>query len=222
MNQKDRQLYIERYSQRLSEHGYSPKSLGWGKSGRQEVRFSVLAEPALRCSESSVLDVGCGFADLYEFMINRGWNGYYQGIDIVPGLLEIARSRHPHLDLRLLDIADYEASAPADGFDYVIASGIFNAALSEQNNLDHIEDTITRMFQLAKKAVCIDFMSSNVDYVNPQSWHTDPRWALSLAAKLSRRFLIRHDYMPFEFSLFIFCNDNFSSRNVFASYEQET
>ena len=59
----------------------------------------MLAETALAHSDSTVLDVGCGFADLYGFLKERGWCGRYTGIDIVPGLLSTARERNPEFDL---------------------------------------------------------------------------------------------------------------------------
>ena len=111
MEDADRQDYIARYEGRLKRFGYSPESLGWGRHGRQEVRFSVLAEYAMRNRTASVLDVGCGFADLYDFLRARGWTGLYTGLDIVPGLLEEAHRRNPLLDLREADIVQI-----GDGF----------------------------------------------------------------------------------------------------------
>ena len=61
-----------------------------------------------RWARDSVLDVGCGFADLYDHLRGRGWEGRYRGLDIVPGLLDVARRRHPSLDLQEADIATYD------------------------------------------------------------------------------------------------------------------
>ena len=68
MNSKDVNLYIERYNQRLDKFGYSPESLGWGGGKeRQFVRFKALTEIGVE-KHDSLLDVGCGFADLYEYL----------------------------------------------------------------------------------------------------------------------------------------------------------
>src|SRR5579864_4657824 len=132
MEAADRQDYIARYEGRLKRFGHSPESLGWGRHGRQEVRFSVLADYALCNRTASVLDVGCGFADLYDFLKARGWGGMYTGLDIVPGLLEEARRHHPLLDLHEADITEIGESLPQ--YDVVVASGVFNAELRAGDN----------------------------------------------------------------------------------------
>lgn len=218
MKPVDRDAYVKRYTERLREHSYSPEALGWGKSGRQDVRFSVLCEEVLRAPRSSVLDVGCGFADLYGFLRTRGWEGRYKGLDLVPGLLDVARERHPGVDVELLDIA--EADPPeAPTFDYVVASGVFNAALEGEANTEHIERSLARMFGFARVAVCVDFLSAFADFQHPIAWHTDPGWAVATARRLSPRLRLRHDYMPFEFSLFVYRDDGLSDRGVFERFE---
>ena len=217
MNDADRQDYVRRYENRLNEFGYSPETLGWGRHGRQRIRFAVLAELALQMPASSVLDVGCGFADLHDFLTERGWRGNYTGIDIVPRLLAEARRRHPHLDLKEADITNPANSLPV--CDFVIASGIFNATLATGDNEAHIQTALQSMFRLARVAVAVDFLSSHVDFQKSESWHTDPAQALTLAKKISRRFRLRHDYMPYEFALFLFADDSISEQNVFQAFE---
>jgi len=218
---EDRLDYVQRYEKRLQEFGYSPATLGWGVNGRQEVRFSVLAELALRMPESSVLDVGCGFCDLYDFLDKQGWQGRYTGIDIVPGLLEVARQRHPDLDVRELDITDESVPLGEDEYDFVISSGALNAALPSGGNELHIEVALRSMFRRCRYAACVDFLSTYVDFQKPGAYHTDPSWALAAAKRLTRRVLLRHDYMPYEFSLFLFRDDAISERRVFRSFEFE-
>ncbi len=218
MQDQDRDEYVTRYRRRLARHGYSPQTLGWGEHGRQEVRFAVLAEEALQRPQSSVLDVGCGFADLHAFLRARGWHGTYTGIDIVPELLAIAREREPGLDVRELDVTAPGADA-LTRHDFVIASGVFNARLHAGDNRDHIREALRRMHTLADIAVSVDFLSSFADFEKPDAWHTDPGWALAEARSLTRRLVLRHDYLPFEFALCLFRDDAVSPRNVFEAVD---
>lgn len=215
MERLDRARYIERYEGRLKEFGYSPQTLGWGKNGRQEVRFSVLAEPILRMPESSVLDVGCGFADLYDYLAAHGWRGTYHGIDLVPGLVDVARERRPGVRVEVADIAELSGDG---AYDFVCASGIFNARLEADDNAAHIERSVGRMFALSRVAACVDFMTTYVDFQHPTAWHTDPCWALGMARRLSARFVLRSDYMPFEYALLLYRRDEWSPRNVFTDF----
>jgi hypothetical protein len=63
------------------------------------------------------------------------------------------------------------------------------------------------MFELAGRVVCVDFMTTHVDFQRPEGWHTDPAWAIDLARRLSKRWSLRNDYMPFEFALTIHRDD---------------
>jgi SAM-dependent methyltransferase len=220
MQPHDRKAYVERYESRLRQFGHSPETLGWGKTGRQEFRFAILADAAIATPGSSVLDVGCGFADLYDYLVAGGWSGRYVGVDLVPGLVDMARQRHPDLDVRTADIAELANSE--ERFDYVIASGIFNARLASEQNGNHIERTMGQMFGLCTRAMCVDFMSTYVDFQHETAWHTDPAWAIAVAHRLSGRYSLRHDYMPYEFALTVYKDARISERNVFAEFDPGT
>ena len=211
MDVRDREHYIHRYSAWVNEFGYSPKSLGWGE-GQQSVRFSALSTEVIQNPTSSILDVGCGFGDLYDFLITSKWHGQYTGIDIVPRLVEIARTRNQNLDVRLADL--FELSDDRK-YDYVISSGIFNGKLKYEDNKEHIRKALRKMFEIARVQVCVDFLSTYVDFQRPQAFHTDPAWALTTGMSLTKRVILRHDYMPYEFALFLYKNSAISRRNVF-------
>src|SRR4051794_12015566 len=144
MKRTDRMAYVDRYERRLRKHGHSPQTLGWGPHGREHVRFGVMADVIEQANADSVLDVGCGFADLNDFLCDRGWTGTYVGIDLVPGLLVEARRRNPQLVLKEADIATYQPDASA-AYDAVVASGVFNARLQAQDNREHIKRSVHRM-----------------------------------------------------------------------------
>jgi SAM-dependent methyltransferase len=200
MEAADRHAYVERYERRLREHGHAPETLGW-RPGRERARFATMAAVVAETRARSVLDVGCGFADLYDHLQGAGWDGDYHGIDLVPGLLAEARRRHPSLPLEEADIGDYE---PRRTFDVVLASGVFNFELQAEDNREHIERSVARMFALCERAVCVDFLTTHVDFRHPGAWHTDPEWALALARRLSPRVAVRDDYLPFEYAIVVY------------------
>ena len=212
MKKNDVNEYIKRYTERFLEFGYSPETLGWGKNGKQNIRFSVLANDAIK-ENASVLDIGCGFADLYSFMREKSWKGNYHGIDIVPVLINKAKEHYPNIKLENKDFSNDHLNKS----DYVIASGIFNAKLNEELNEQYIEKSLVRMFELCNKAVCVDFMSTYVDFKKLGAWHTSPEWAFSIAKKISKRVVLRSDYMPYEFTLIIY-KDDLIENSVFKAY----
>jgi hypothetical protein len=134
-------------------------------------------------------------------------------------LLKVARERHPGLDTREVDITD--ELAEMGEYDFVISSGIFNAKLPSGNNDNHIKAALRSMFRYCRYATCVDFLSSYVDFQKPAANHTDPGWALAEAKRFTRNVLLRHDYMPYEFALFLFRDDSISERNVFRLFEDK-
>ncbi len=181
------------------------------------MRFPVLAAPALAKPDCSVLDIGCGFADLYAFLTSRGWHGRYTGLDIVPALLDEARRRYPGIELHERDGGAGLADLPPH--DFVIASGVMNLALPGGGNEAHIERFLAVMFEHAREAVAVDFMTNQVDFKHPDAWHTDPAWAFAVANRLTRRLVLRADYMPYEFALILYKDARASARTVFEAAE---
>jgi hypothetical protein len=57
-------------------------------------------------------------------------------------------------------------------------------------------------------------LSDKVDYKLPHTFHCAPERALAMAYGLTRNVVLRSDYMPFEFSLFMYKDDTFSSEDT--------
>lgn len=53
--------------------------------------------------EWSVLDAGCGYGRLLTLM-PADWRGFYQGIDLSPDFVELARREHPRNAFRVADL----------------------------------------------------------------------------------------------------------------------
>ncbi|HEX8723391.1 MAG TPA: methyltransferase domain-containing protein [Pyrinomonadaceae bacterium] len=213
MNPLDRQRYVERYTSRYRRFGYDPLTLGWGKGGRQEIRFAALLGMAPE-PRGRVLDVGCGFGDLYGYLRKVGWEGDYVGLDIVPKLLEVAREQYPGIDVRACDILE-EGASPGE-FDYVVASGVFNARLHGESNETYIGAMLRRMLGLARVGVAADFLSTHVDFRHEDAHHSDPAALLGLAMKLTRRAAVRHDYLPFEFCVYLYKQSGITADSRYA------
>ncbi len=219
MNESYKKKMIQRYEERYRQFGRSPQTLGWGKGGRQEIRFSILTDPILSLPDTHVLDIGCGFADLYDFLIVQGWRGQYTGVEVVPSLIREAHKKHSQLEIIEADFLEWETGDKQ--YDAVVASGIFNAKDDPDMNLC-IHSTLKKMLAVCRIYAAADFMSTNVDYQHEIAHHSDPRQMLDLGFSLTRRVQLRHDYMPYEFSLFLFKDDSINQRNIFASYDDSS
>jgi SAM-dependent methyltransferase len=215
----DRESIIERYTRRFGAHGHSPMTLGWNK-GNQEIRFDVLTSQ-YNFRGKRILDIGCGFGDLIGMLSAKYGDDYiYHGVDLVPALIQEARRLHSGSDATF-SCADILDETFAGEYDYAIASGIFNHKMKAITNYTVIEAVMSKAFRLSRDGIALDFLSDKVDYRHAHTFHSSPGKILNLAYRFSRNVVLRNDYMPFEFSVFINKDDSFSQQSsVFNLYKQ--
>lgn len=217
LSEDDIRIVRSRYQGRLQEYGYSPKALGWDK-GKQNVRFDILTSQ-YDCDGKRFLDIGCGFGDLVPTLSRKCKSFTYFGIDIVPELIEIARQRHQQ-DFLHFESTDFLAADIDEEFDYAIASGTFNFKLTIGDNYNFVKATMKKAFEHCKDGLAFDFLSDKVDYRYKHTFHYNPETILKMAYSFSRNIVLKNDYMPFEFSLFVFKDDSFSKEDtLFSRYK---
>jgi len=200
---------IDIYNERYKRYGFSPKSLGWDKN-RARLRFNILTS-LWNLDNMAILDFGCGFGDFYDFLIHDKDVKHisYTGIDINPEFINIAKSRFPYVKFLV-------RSDPGKiKFDYVFASGIFNDKIPDAKK--HIRNTIKMISHSCRKGFAINFLSDKVQYTLPHANHTDPAWIVSLCYKFSNNIVLRNDYMPFEFTVFVDLSTHFDKQLVIYS-----
>ena len=201
------------FNENLRLYGYDPRSLGW-LPGTQEARFRVLAAIG-DLDGCSVLDVGCGFGDFYEYLRRRGIAVDYTGVDLCPDLLEIARRRHP--DARFV-AADFEEARIDGRFDWAFESGLFNYKISGHEGF--VRNVVKKMFRAASQGIALDFLNDRGGFLSNGLYHPRPADIYALCSKLSRRVTLRCDYKPTEFCVYVYRDTEEGEGNVYRSYEK--
>lgn len=218
LNNKDTSSITKLYADRYKDYGYDPKTLGWFK-GKQELRFSILTSQ-VDLEDKSILDVGCGFGDLNYFLKSRLKSYRYHGVDLVEELILEAQKRHNEEGIHFSS-EDFLAAAPKQ-YDFILGSGIFNYRLSHEDNYEYIRRTLKKAFDECTIGCAFDFLSDRVDFQKYEfTFHSNPSKILELGYSLSRNVILRNDYAPFEFTLFLFKDDSFNPENtVFNRFQQ--
>jgi len=218
LNINDKDKIIHRYSERYNEFGYDPKTLGWNK-GKQDLRFDILTSQ-FDLNEMSILDIGCGFGDLNKFLSTKNIDYSYYGIDIVEKLIIEAQERYSSDKIKF-KCGDF-LKEEIDFFDYAIGSGIFNFKLDNEDNYTYIERVIDKAFSNCRIGVAFDFLTDKVDFQYDHTFHSAPEKIISMIFKYTRNIIFRNDYMPFEFSVFLFKNDSFEKHDtIFNLYKEK-
>ena len=215
MKQKDKNKIISRYEKRLKELGPVEQSLGWLK-GRQNLRFYILKNIENFKNNDSVLDVGCAFGDLKQFLHQSGWNGKYTGVDIVPGLILESKKKYKNIDTREIDILNDDFKG---NFDWVFCSGALTSKTEQEDSYHYIEKMLFKMYEISNKGVSINFCSPNVTFESNINFHPKFDKILKIVSSITKRFSLIHDYMPYEFTLYLYKDDIVNSDiNVFDSF----
>ncbi len=144
-NSDDKEKIIKNYQNQFNKFGVNPSSL-FIPGRKQNVRFNVIKEIGIK-NNDSILDVGCGFGDLFAFLKETiNYDGRYKGIDITPEFIEVCRSRYPNEDFKVLDILHDEIT---DIWDYVVLTGTLNIKIGE-GHADFVKKMLAKMFALSK------------------------------------------------------------------------
>jgi len=174
------------------------RALGWGSSASQGIRFKVLLNMG-DCHNASILDVGCGAGHLLDILYSRGFTGSYTGIDLVPEMVKAAKERHPKNDFQSCHIDEVKVGF----YDYVLASGVFTFA-----NWDIFCATISDMYQRSKIGVGFNCLSSWFHGKESGEFYANPSKTIEFCRSLTPYVTVRHDYLPNDFSVYMFRNKN--------------
>jgi SAM-dependent methyltransferase len=202
------------YSDSFMKHGVSLAALNIPK-GAQDARFKAMFEIG-SLDNTRILDVGCGFGHMLDFLRSWNINAQYTGIDICPPMIDTARHLHPEGDFRLLNILE----APIDErWDWVFLVGAFNVAPAREGWWEYVQQMMRRMFELCTRGMAADFLSSYVDFQKPGAFHASPEQVFNFAKTITRRVTLRHDYMAYEFMVYLYMDQRLTEKNVFVGFK---
>ena len=193
------------YTRRLQNFGEGPLAQGWASRASQRRRFAALAGVG-NLRGATVLDVGCGLADLYAYLREKGALGSpgdYTGVDFAPTMVRRARARFPEVCFVHCDVAapvpgpDDEALPDAD---YVLASGLFSY-LDE----GRMRATVARLYAHCRRGLAFNVLST----LAPDKaavgtlLAADPNETFRFCRTLTPWVTLRHDYLPHDFTVYL-------------------
>ena len=200
------------YSRMHASFGPSAQGLGWGTKDLQVLRFEALSR-VWDFRDRTVLDVGCGICDLYEYLIPKGVNRYI-GIDFVEAYCRYARGRFSGSSIEIIH-RDLYSSQPLPSCDIALVSGTFNVmnSESEDENYSAIKSVMGRLKVACNIGFSINFLSDATTFRDRNLFYANSEKVLSIARGVSRRLLISHFEFPFEYTLHIWCDDTYKLSN---------
>lgn len=172
-----RQYLSDLYTNKLTYHGDHPEAVSWSRKG-QTARFEAMYELASPLEGKNLLDYGCGKADFYGFIKSKGIKARYTGLDITPGLLELAAAKHPECSFYLHDI---EETPLEERFDIAFVCGVFNTRI-EGATLS-MKNSMRLLFEQTDQALIVNALSSMTREKSFELNYVDPDELLSYTRK---------------------------------------
>lgn len=200
MNEQDKAIIAARYRERLIEHGPGIQALASGTIERRNTRFGVLSS-AGDMQGARVLDVGCGLADFYAWLVELGIQVDYTGYDISAELVDLSSKRFPEASF---EVRDVQTQGIPERFDFIVSSQTFNNRLNHEDNFLLMKDVLRTCYDACDCAVVVDMMTAYVDFQEDRLYYYQPEDVFRYAKSLTKRVLLRHDYPAFEFAIFLY------------------
>lgn len=199
MDPIDRARIQAYHRQRIEAFGEaSHRALGWKSPESQRQRFEVMADVA-DFNDRSVLDVGCGRGDLRGYLGEFYPRLRYSGIDQMPDFLDAASANFGHMPNTTFLLGDF-STAILPQYDYLLICGSLNYKTSQA---DFTRTTLERLFDCCTVGMAASFLRT-MDPDDPVLRAHDPKPILAQCRALGRRVVLRDDYSPDDFSVFVY------------------
>ena len=191
------------FGKRIEQHGASPRGVDWNSDESQNTRFDQLLK-IVETPSFSILDYGCGYGALADYMEQKGFHADYYGFDILESALEIARRTHKG-KLNRTFLTDQD---PLPICDYVIASGVFNVRgeQSFETWTKYVVDFFDRFNDLSRKGFAGNFLTkySDADKMRADLYYADPLYLFDYCKRnFSKNVALLHDYRIYDFTILV-------------------
>jgi len=192
------------YTGKLRAHGETPQGVDWKDEASQALRFEQLLKLLPREGDYLVLDYGCGYGALLDYLRGKGYGCRYLGVDLSPEMVEAAAKRHA-ADVR----AEFRMGGeiPA-GVDYILCSGVFNVRLGrgDEEWRAYLMETLHGFANAARCGFAFNLLTAyaDKDRMRPDLHYADPCRLFDWAKReVSRHVALLHDYGLYEFTLIV-------------------
>jgi hypothetical protein len=182
--------YLQPYLSAAQQYGAGFGALLWASQRTQAARFDAFMR-LVNFAGHSILDVGCGRADLMDYLLDRNVVPHdYIGLEAVEALAALAeRKHHPHTTIFRTDFV-CEPARLFTGSDIVLFSGSLNT-LDPQL----FYDTIRIAFDATAQWLVFNFLASpEIAMADFLTWHRKED-VVHFATTLSPIVTVLDDYL---------------------------
>ncbi|MGQ9833915.1 MAG: methyltransferase domain-containing protein [Candidatus Villigracilaceae bacterium] len=196
----------EYFADKLEKFGPTPEGVDYNGPEAQTIRFEQLVKIIDPSRPFTVLDYGCGYGAMFEFLQNKGWQFEYWGVDLVEKMVLAGREiyrQFPHAHF-----TTDENEVP--GADYLLAGAIFNIKLETPYDewRDFTLRTLDNMNRLCSKGFSFNMLTKYSDpermAQRPDLYYGDPLFYFDYCKRhFARNVALLHDYGLYDFTILV-------------------
>jgi cyclopropane fatty-acyl-phospholipid synthase-like methyltransferase len=192
------------YTEKVLTHGATPAGVDWNSKESQEMRFAQLCKILEPVKPGfSILDYGCGFGSLLEYMESRFSDFSFTGFDISVEMIREAEKLFP-----AREGLTWTAESAVKPHDFVVASGIFNVRQDESDAQwqAYILETLHTMDKISTQGFSFNVLTSYSDEDKKRDYlyYADPLFLFDYCKRhFSKKVALLHDYPIYEFSILV-------------------
>ena len=169
---------------------YSPKPVGYNTTAQH--RF-LMQNLLIGFYNDSILDIGCGRADLYDFLQNfyPDLNFVYHAIDHNPVMTDLAKQKY---DIDCMIGAFETAELPKS--EWVVANGIFTPRRceTEDEDLRKLFEDIEILYQTATNTVSFNLLNPINTVHHEGFFYVHPGLVLDMLIEKYQNVVLRNNY----------------------------
>jgi SAM-dependent methyltransferase len=194
------------YSAKIREHGQGPRGVDWNGEESQFLRFQQLLKIVQTECDFSIIDVGCGYGALIDYLRKslKKHKYKYVGIDISEEMVASARARYGEDESARFHVS---AVSPVHA-DYSVASGIFNVRLERDEDewWSYLTTTLDQLNETSGKGFSFNCLTkySDAEKMRSYLYYADPCKLFDWCKRrYSRQVALLHDYGLYEFTILV-------------------
>lgn len=194
------------YENTFRKFGANCQGVDWGTDVynlnlRYEKMLDIVTEKY--SNNYTILDVGCGYGGIYEYLVKKGINFNYTGLDVVKDMIDYAQNKHTEAQFIQ---GDFLEKSIDDKFDYVVCNGIFTQKLNcgiKEMDL-YCKKIIEKMYDICKVGIAFNMMTNKVNYMTDNLFYTSPVELLSYCFELTNKIKLDHTYPLYEYTIYLY------------------
>ena len=179
---------------------YSPLAVGYNTTSEQRYLMQNLL---IGFYHASILDIGCGRGDLYDYMQNfyEDLNFSYHGVDHNPIMIDIAKQKYG-VDCKLG--AFETANLPKS--EWVVANGVFTQRRceTEDEDLKKLFDDIDVLYNASTNTISFNLLNPINNTHHEGFFYVHPGLMLDMLIEKYQNVVLRNNYSKDVYTVLIY------------------